>query len=99
MTENHWECGLSGCSYQFPDDLVIDARKSAHNIWHEKAQVQKRNTIQGKPEWKLVDEFGEELCQECEGEGFVEYQIAVDDTKLMPCEKCNDGDDYYERED
>ena len=32
-------------------------------------------------------------CKECNGEGYVEYLISVDDTKRMNCELCNDGYD------
>lgn len=42
-------------------------------------------------------------CEECEGTGFVDYLISVDDTRKMACELCNDGgdepdeDEQYER--
>ena len=91
---NYWECGVEGCTYKFPDDRLIYSRKAQHNIWHGKANIQKRNAIQGITEWKLVDEFGEEVCQECNGEGFVEYAMGVDDSILSGCERCNpDGGD------
>ena len=33
----------------------------------------------------------DENCTECGGTGTVEYLIAVDDTKPMDCEVCNEG--------
>lgn len=35
-------------------------------------------------------------CEECEGTGYVDYQIAVDDFKKMYCEKCNIDGGYNE---
>jgi len=32
-------------------------------------------------------------CEECEGTGYVEYLISVDDSRPMACEVCNDGGD------
>lgn len=44
----------------------------------------------------------DEQCEYCDGEGYVEYLISVDDTRKMPCEKCNDGgydeDAAYDRQ-
>lgn len=35
-------------------------------------------------------------CEECEGTGFVDYLIGVDDSKKMCCEVCNDGGGFDE---
>ena len=51
--KTYWICGVAGCSYTFPDDSSIESRKTSHNTWHTNARKDKRNTIQGKPNWKL----------------------------------------------
>ena len=47
------ECNL--CQQQFNEnDNLIIIQLTKHTEWHEKARMQKRNTVQGTPEWTTL---------------------------------------------
>jgi hypothetical protein len=50
--ETFVECNLCGMQFK-KDDKDLVHRQNAHNIFHSKARIQKRNTTQGIPVYNL----------------------------------------------